>query len=268
MTLTLDAISFREILSSDRTYFVRSDGNNGNDGLTDSPQGAFKDWRYAAFVASRLDFNDRTVTLQAGDEDGEIVFKNNITLTGLRGSGTLLIRGNGMGRTVWGSETGDSWTLSNTGLVQVNFEAGKLQSAGTGIKVSYMSLCNIVTDIEFGDMGGAAIWVHDNQAICQILYSRIVFTGKMHAFLLIQYGHCFLEGAEITGVKGAQFDHGFITMYPRGSAQVIANRVSGEAKGQRFNLHHLSLLNLGSKAPESQLLGDEPGTSDATSVVS
>lgn len=268
MTLHAPAnFSPRERLSSDRTFFVRSDGDNRNSGFEDSPAGAFKDWQYAAWVASMFDFDGRKVTLQAGDEEGATTFTHNVTFHPMVGGGTLLIKGAGSNKTLWTSAAGDTWTLSNTGTVQVTFENGRLQSAANGIKVNYMSLCNIGSDVEFGDHGGHAVWVHDNQAICQILNSEVSFSGEMESFLFVQYGHAFLEGAHISGLPGAAFRHGFISMYPRGSAQVIGNRTSGGARGRQFNLSHLSLLNLGGAVPETQLLGDEHGIADATSVV-
>ena len=259
--------SARERLASDLTFFVRSDGDNCNGGLEDSRKGAFKDWQYAAWVASKLDFDGRKVTLQAGSEEGVTTFTHNVTFHPMHGGGTLLIKGAGSDKTVWTSPIGDTWTQSNTGTVQVTFESGKIQSTGNGIKVNYMSLCNIGSDIEFGDHGGHAIWVHDNQAVCQILNSRIAFSGKMQSFLFIQYGHAFLEAAGMKALPGAEFETGFITMYPRGSAQVIGNTVSGEAGGRRFNLSHLSLLNLNGAPDETQLLGCSPGLADRSSVV-
>ena len=268
MTLHAPAnYSPRERLTSDRVLFVRSDGDNRNSGLEDSLRGAFKDWQYASWVASKFDFDGRKVTLQAGDEEGLTTFTHNVTLHPMYGGGTLLIKGAGSEKTVWTSAAGDTWTLSNTGLVQVNFENGSIRSAQNGIKVNYSSMCNIGSDVDFGDCDGHAIWVHDNQAICQILNSRVSISGKMLAFLFIQYGHCFLEGSELTAHPGSAFGHGFITMFPRGSAQVIGNSVSGSAEGRRFNISHLSLLNLNGADEQSQLLGAEPGVKDAASVV-
>lgn len=257
----------RELLKSDRVYFVRTDGSNANDGWEDNPRRAFKDWNHAVVVAGQLDLNGHTVTLQAGDESDPVIYKHNVILCPLNGGGTLQIRGNGSDRTAWESEQGDTWTLHSTGSVQVNFENGRLGSAANGIKINYNSVCNIGSGVEFGDFGGAGIWVHDNQAVCQILNSDISFRGKMQAFLLIQYGHCFLEGCKMTAFDDTQFKHGFITMYPRGSAQVIANSVDGNACGKRYALSYLSLLNLNGQAAETQLLGDENGLCDATSVV-
>lgn len=268
MTLhTPSNFSPRERLSSDRVFYVRSDGDNQNSGLEDSPKGAFKDWQYAAWVASAFDFNGCKVTLQAGDEEGFTTFTHNVTFYPMVGGGTLLIKGAGSKRTLWTSAIGDTWTLSNTGSVQVTFESGRVQSAANGIKVNYMSLCNVGSDVEFGGIGAHAIWVHDNQAICQILNSEVSVSGEMDSFLFVQYGHVFLEGSHIVGLDDAAFRLGFITMYPRGSAQVIGNRTSGSALGRKFNLSHLSLLNLAGGSPESQLLGGDEGEHDKSCVL-
>jgi polysaccharide pyruvyl transferase WcaK-like protein len=257
----------REKLTIPRTFYVRSDGSDENYGLDDTPAGAFRSWQYAAFFASLFDFNGNTVTLQAGDEPGLVTFKHNVTFNPMFGGGTLLIRGNGPKRTLWDSDTGDTWTANNTGSVQITFENASVGSAGNGIKINYGSLCNIGSDIEFRDFGGHAIWVHDNKAICQILNSKIAISGKMKSFLFVQYGHCFFEGAQISGEPGAEFSLGCVTMYPRGSAQVIENKVIGQFVGKRYNISHLSLLNFSGADPATQLPGDEQGFADSTSVV-
>ena len=53
----------REILNADRTYYVRTDGNDSNNGLTNTAGGAFATWEYAETVLRKLDGNGYSITL-------------------------------------------------------------------------------------------------------------------------------------------------------------------------------------------------------------
>lgn len=60
------AIAAPEYLTADRTYWVRTDGNDENDCLSDAAAGACATWQAAYLKAAPLDFDGRTVTIRAG----------------------------------------------------------------------------------------------------------------------------------------------------------------------------------------------------------
>lgn len=64
--VTLPLTPGREILTADRTYYVRTDGNNSNSGQVNSPGGAFLTIQRAIDVAASLDLSIYNVTIQLG----------------------------------------------------------------------------------------------------------------------------------------------------------------------------------------------------------
>lgn len=57
----------REVLTTDRTYYVRTDGNNSNDGLTNTSGGAKLTIQGAWNAAIDIDCNNHNVTIQVAD---------------------------------------------------------------------------------------------------------------------------------------------------------------------------------------------------------
>jgi len=57
----------REILTADATFYVRTDGNDSNNGLTNTAGGAFRTIQNAVNVAYALDLNNHNVTIQVAE---------------------------------------------------------------------------------------------------------------------------------------------------------------------------------------------------------
>ena len=79
----------RELLTSDRTYYVRTDGSDSNGGLANTAGGAFLTLQKAIDIAAGLDLGIRSVTIQvgAGTYTGAVVLKSYV------GAGPVTILG-------------------------------------------------------------------------------------------------------------------------------------------------------------------------------
>ena len=82
----------RETLLANRTYYVRTDGNDSNSGLVDSASGAFLTIQKAIDVAASLDTSIYNITIQLSD--GTYYEANVLEFKNILGAGTLTITGN------------------------------------------------------------------------------------------------------------------------------------------------------------------------------
>jgi hypothetical protein len=82
----------RIALTAALTYYVRTDGNDSNNGLANTSGGAFLTIQYAINVASALDNGGNNITIQVAD--GTYVSATEIDMKSFVGSGLIIIQGN------------------------------------------------------------------------------------------------------------------------------------------------------------------------------
>lgn len=84
------SVAPRERLATDRTYYVRMNGNDVNTGLTDNATGAFRTLQHAVDVLLSLDCGPNAVTIDVGPGD----YDEDVNISGLiLGSATYRIVG-------------------------------------------------------------------------------------------------------------------------------------------------------------------------------
>jgi hypothetical protein len=101
----------REMLTANRTYYVRSDGDDANTGLADTPAGAFATIQRAVDVVASLDLSIWQATIRVGDG----VYTTPVTLRRYVGALPPIIRGNNAAPTnVHVNVTGKGFVSSGT----------------------------------------------------------------------------------------------------------------------------------------------------------
>jgi len=81
----------REVLTANRTYYVRTDGSDSHDGLANTSAGAFLTLQAAIDVVTRLDLNGYNVTIQVADG----TYAAGVVVAGpFTGGGMVTVQGN------------------------------------------------------------------------------------------------------------------------------------------------------------------------------
>lgn len=161
--------SYREVLTANRTYYVRTDGSDSNTGLVDSAGGAFLTKQAAVNTCYTVDQNGFTITIQVRDGTyaggvtiskpfsglvtivGNVATPANVLLTSA--GNTFAVTKPGVAVTLGG---GFKFTGSNVSIV-----AGDLASVTVSGAMEYGAL----TSYAFSASGGAAIQITASYSI-------------------------------------------------------------------------------------------------------
>jgi hypothetical protein len=181
----------RTLLTEDKIYYVRSDGNDLNSGTSNSAEGAFATWQAAIDYVSSLDLGVYNVTIKAGLAETWDLGANTIELKDPVGSGLVTIQG-------FSSTASDS-TFQNDGsrylfkgervkkIVLKDFKVRVINLGRIFIDNSFVQIDNLSFVLDPSTpVGPTGIQAH-NQAICKII-SGITIEGNFSYFFNLGYG--------------------------------------------------------------------------------
>ncbi len=225
----------REVLAAARTYYVRTDGSDSNDGLANTSGRAFLTIQKALNVISALDFNKFTVTVQIAD--GTYTGGNIIPVTvGQALTTDLIIQGN--------SGTPANVIISTTSVDAITTVAGSralikdieirtttggysLYAKGVGAELRYSNIrfgaCAAVQIIASG--GGSVVCAGDYSIVGGALAHFYADSGGVV--------ECGSKTITITGTPA--FSSAFV-ISSQAVARIFLNTFVGSATGKRFEV--------------------------------
>lgn len=241
----------REVLTANRTYYVRTDGSDSNNGLADTSGGAFLTIAKAATVAATLDGATFNVTISAGSG----TFSENVVLPAMLGSGTYTLTGAGTGSTTIQAvrlATRSEWTITSFKV-----------SGGTNLlELGAYSKCNQSGAIEFGT-GTEHVYGRANSYwLCTANYT--VSGAAARHWRFDEGGTVFAFGRTVTITGTPAFSGNFAYILYGTSAIVGSMTFSGSATGSRFYVGNNSIIATGGGGA-SYLPGNSAGTTDTAS---
>jgi len=253
--------NIREVLTADRTYYVRTDGSDSNNGLANTSGGAWLTLQKAMdVVAATLDFGGYTVTIQIGDG----TYTAGLTIkacVGMAGPGSLIFQGNsGATSNVVISTTSAGCVLASGG-VMATLQYLKLQTttAGTAITCSYGAQLNL-TKINFGAcanygilcFGGGRVLVNaGNFTISGAMGSGFIYCAISGLIGMESVGTITISGTPNLTV--------FAALDTLGNLRINGNTFSGSATGSRYSVSSGAVI-FTNGAGTTYLPGNSAGT--------
>lgn len=256
-------LGIREVLAANRTYYVRTDGNDSNDGLANTSGGAFLTVQKAVDIVSALDIAGYTVTIQIADGTytGGVNLKN---VSGFAAPGNLVIQGNnGTPANVVISPTSDDCFYADSLYSTWDIKDMKLQTttggsclvAENGSTLRFYNLnfgacasmhmvaryhSRILAMSNYAVSGGATAHINGNtEAFLSIASRTITFSNSPvftyfaisnYASVLHIYSMTFTNGGTVTGTR--YVSQGNSVIYVNGGG---ANYLPGNAAGSTAN---------------------------------
>lgn len=225
----------RPILTSGLPYYVRTDGNDANEGLSNTAGGAFLTIQAAVDVACALDFNGQTVTINIADG----TYTTPVLVSrSWAGGGTLALVGNvGAPTNVLLTTNASDCVKVNAGLsgtLSLNGMRLRTTTSGVCLRNSGRGLINF-TNVDFAvcpsyhilaDTPGARISGIGNYSISGAA------VGHLFAAALSEVA---VDGVTVTITGTPSFSGAFASAQEMGLVESTGCTFSGSATGQRYN---------------------------------
>lgn len=223
----------REVLSSSRNYYVRTDGSDSNTGLINNSGGAFLTIQKAINVVAGLDINTQNVTINIADG----TYTGAVLATGpWLGSGVVTLLGNTTTpANVIISVTGnDAIKARNGASLTISGMEIRTTTLGQGVRVESGGFITIGSSIRFGAIANSQIYCETNGNVFGRSPYSVVGSAEAH-LEAVTSGAIDLAGITVTVTGTPSFSRAFALASRVGVVQVNANTYSGSATGSRYN---------------------------------
>lgn len=230
---------FREKLTADRTYYVRTDGSDSNTGLSNTSVGAFLTIQKAVDIASAFDLNGFTVTIQLGDGTytGVVAGKAYV------GQGLISIDGNAAtpGNVVV-STASTSFNMSNCGSYRLrNFRVQA--SAGYAIFANGARTALTLSGMVYGAMSasGTHIYVTAQASVVQNSAAYSILGGG-YSHITVSEGGTLESSLCTVTLTGTPAFSNYAFVENLSLCRLVSNTYSGSATGARYSVSGSSVI--------------------------
>jgi hypothetical protein len=210
----------RELLTADRTYYLRLDGSDSNDGLSNTSGGAFATIGKARSVIGPLDIGAYNVKLKIND--GDYISQGAFDILPPIGSGTFTIEGN----------------LSDRTAVKLG-QITLTKSSSCAIRLSFLTI-DQTNNCLFLSGGGVRLYI-SNCKLKNVVSSGYAVTCYVSAqAVLIVEGSLQSEGSIGSGNFMLAVEQGNITINP----SITTTFIGSPSYAQVFQANGLGFISL------------------------
>lgn len=248
----------RDRLTADRTYYVRTDGNDSNTGLANTSGGAFLTIQKAIDAVAGIDTNIYTATIQVAD--GTYTGAN--TLKRVVGAGAVVIQGNAgtPGNVIISTTSAHCFNSGGHGSTIYTIKDMKLQTTTSGkclrvVGPSPLHFSNIV----FGACANSHIQSEAGAVVSAIGNYSISGNAIIHIDCT-RLGYVSTQARTVTFIGTPNFTGAYAYVNAISSYLCGAMTFSGSATGSRYNLATNAVLDT-QTGNTSYLPGNSAGTS-------
>lgn len=254
---------FRERLAADRTYYVRTDGDDANDGLANTSGGAFATIQHAINTAyGIIDLGPYNVTIQLGDG----TYSQSLLVNGPHvGAGTITIAGNAgsPGSTVIERASPANYAVTVTNGAALYLRNLELRSTVNTLIASASGRAYVQSGVRFsGNAGAGTVQILaqvGGMAIVQSASYAVLGNAAWHWRALL--GGQISAASAVVDVSGRTFATAFAQAERLGMISALGASFSGSAAGKRYAASLNGLVFTGSGNPNA-LPGDVAGTTE------
>ena len=223
----------REVLSADRTYYVRTDGSDSNNGLANTSGGAFLTIQKAINVVGGLDLGIYNVTIQVGSG----TFNGAITVgapwVGF-GSVTLLGDTTTPANVVLSVTSSDLITALNYGRLNVAGLKFTTTTSGSALAALVNGSITITGKCDFGACATAHMLCASGGTITCISRAYNITGGAAYHVYCQAMPGVTIFGTTITISGTPNFSSQTVVATNNGYVRWASNSVSGSATGVRY----------------------------------
>ncbi|MFA5386811.1 MAG: hypothetical protein WC322_00230 [Candidatus Paceibacterota bacterium] len=256
---------FREKLTAARTYYVRTDGGDSNDGLSDTTGGAFATIQKALDVASALDTGiyDVTISIGAGTfSEPQFVLKS------YTGAGLIILQGAGTSNTTLSTTSAASSgaIMAQSVIGRYHLRDFKLTNTGTAAQALLYAYGGSRLYFEDLDFGSGAKWHIGAQfgAFVEATGGYSISGGSESHMAVFANSFVYISQKTIVLTGTPAFSVAFARAEFVGAVYLYSNTFSGSATGKRYQcVGGGGIRVLGAGA--NYIPGDVAGTTDTTS---